>query len=79
MYDRNMNEPVKVKVTKLKGLGWGIRVYIRDKLWSESLVETRDQISKQIGSELRMIDKCGVDSLMASASRDRRYCNNKPF
>lgn len=68
----NSNDPVLVKVTRLKGLGWGIRIFVRKKLWSDRTVKSRDEIGTSIASDLRMIDKCGVDSPMASASRDRR-------
>lgn len=38
-----------------------------------SFVE-RSEVAKTVKSELRMIDKCGFNCPMASASRDRFFC-----
>ena len=65
----------EVRVTYLKGKGWGIRVYLNEKLNQESLVENRVDIHKELARMLRMEDKCGNCSDLASASRDRNFCN----
>lgn len=65
----------EVKVTHLKGKGWGIRVYLNGILNQEALVENRTDIYRAIAHMLRMEDKCGNSSDMASASRDRNFCN----
>jgi len=60
-----------VKVTRIKGVGYGIRVYLNGEINQECTVESRDQIGKAIYQMLRMEDKCGNISNMASRSRDR--------
>ena len=64
-------EIVTVKVTHLKKLGYGIRIWVEERLWSERVVKTRRDIGPSIAADLRMIDKCGIDSPMAFASRYR--------
>ena len=64
-------EPVTVTVTGPGQLGWGIRIWVKVKLWWSHLVKSRREIGPTIQSDLRMIDKCDVDSPMAAASRDR--------
>jgi len=60
-----------VKVTRIKGVGYGIRVYLNGEINQECTVESRDQIGKAIYQMLRMEDKCGNISDMASRSRHR--------
>lgn len=67
-----MEEPAEVKVTRLKKIVYGIRIWLFGKLWSERVVKARDEVSRSIASDLRMIDKCGNPSPMAGASRDRQ-------
>lgn len=73
-------DPVTVKVTRLKKLGWGIRIFVHGKLWWNRLVGRREDIGPTIKDDLRMIDKCGVDSPMADASRHRylKHLEKKP-
>lgn len=61
-----------VKVTRI-GDGWNIRVFTNQKLNQEARVYDRMDIRKEIHSMLRMEDKCGNISQMASRSRDRYY------
>jgi hypothetical protein len=53
--------------------GWGVRVLHNGKVIDEVLVSSKDLIGPAIASMLRMIDKCGNPSSMASASRDRQW------
>lgn len=64
-----------VKVTHIKGKGWGVRVFVNGNLNQESIVTSRSDISREIGHMLRMEDKCGNISQIASASRERRFCS----
>jgi hypothetical protein len=66
-------DPVTVKVTRLKLLGYGIRVWLRGKLWWSRIVKQRTEIGPTIASDLRMLDKCGAGSPMADASRHRQH------
>lgn len=68
-------EPVVVKVTRLKAVGYGIIITILGREWCRRTIESRQEVGQAIKSDLRMIDKCGVDSPMAEASRQRFYCN----
>jgi hypothetical protein len=61
------------KVTFL-GKGWGIRILRNDLVIAEDFVKTKRLIGPAIASALRMLDKCGISD-MASASRDRNYCD----
>lgn len=61
----------EVKVTRVAPGKWGIRVYVNKILSQESVVQCRSEIGNEIRSMLRMEDKCGNISDMASASRDR--------
>ena len=65
----------EIRVTYLKGIGWGIRLYLNGHLNQETVVESRINISSTIAEMLRMEDKCGNCSDMASASRDRNFCD----
>ena len=75
-----MTDPVRVKVTNMGKLGWGVRIFVthpatgEEKLWMEGLpriAKTREEIGPLIQSDLRMINKCGIESPMAEASRHR--------
>ena len=60
------------KVTFLKGIGWGCRVFLNGELNQETVVKHKDEIGPAIQDMLRMEDKCGNISKMASRSRDRK-------
>jgi len=60
-----------VKVTRL-GDGYNIRVFLNDDINQESRVYEKQHIGAEIQDMLRMEDKCGNISSMASNSRDRR-------
>lgn len=60
----------EVKVTRI-GDGYNIRVFLNGALNQESRVYDKEDVSKEIYQMLRMEDKCGNISGMASASRDR--------
>lgn len=59
-----------VKVTRI-GDGYNIRVLLNGEINQESRVYDKEDISKEIFQMLRMEDKCGNISDMASASRER--------
>jgi hypothetical protein len=67
------SEGYSTKVTFL-GKGWGIRVLCHARVVVQDFVTSKRYIGPAIASMLRMIDKCGNPSSMASASRDRNYC-----
>lgn len=48
-----------------------MRVSTRLPIFRIRHIMTKDQIHKEIQSDLRMIDKCGGDSKMADRSRHR--------
>jgi hypothetical protein len=58
------------KVTNL-GKGWGVRVFVNGEVNQEEFVRHKDEIGPSIRSMLRMEDKCGNISDMASAARMR--------
>lgn len=62
----------ETKVTALAN-GFGIRVLKNHVIVSEGHAKTKGEIAIVIRDLLRMIDKCGNPSEMASASRDRAY------
>jgi hypothetical protein len=64
-------EGYDTKVTFL-GKGWGVQILRNDCVIDETFVKSKDSIGTAIASMLRMIDKCGNPSSMASASRDRQ-------
>lgn len=73
-------EPLRVKVTNMGHLGWGVRIWCVAKVvegqpisyWTDKIVKTRKEIGPLIQEELRMWDKCaGPYSPMADASRHR--------
>lgn len=62
----------EVKVTFIGGVGYCIRVFVNGELNQESVVGDRLDVSPEIKSMLRMEDKCGNYSDMASSSRMRQ-------
>lgn len=60
-----------VKVTRLKGRGWGIRLYVDGVLNQEDLALSQQQIGHLARDMLRMEDKCGNISKYADAARHR--------
>lgn len=60
-----------IKVTYLKGVGWGIRLFRNNVLVKNVVAKFQDQISPTIKDLLRWEDKLGFESDMASASRMR--------
>lgn len=60
-----------VKVTYLKGKGYGVRVYINGELNQEALALTKQDIGPTARSLLRMEDKCGNWSDYADQARHR--------
>ncbi len=71
MSNRKDSQGFDTKVTFL-GKGYGVRVLRNGKVVSEATAPTKLQIGSTIKDMLRMIDKCGNPSEMASSSRDRR-------
>ena len=66
---------VVVRPNRSKG-GWNVmivRVATRRPVFQTRHVESKDQIPKEIASDLRMLNKCGSDSNMADASRTRNF------
>ena len=61
------------KVTFLKGVGWGCRVFVNGELNQETVVKHKDEIGPAIQGMLRMEDKCGNLSDMADRSRHRKW------
>ena len=70
MNKRQDNQGFWTKVTRL-GDGYGLRVYRGSRIVSQDKVATKADIAPGLREMLRMIDKCGNPSDMASASRDR--------
>jgi hypothetical protein len=66
-----------VKVTRLQR-GYGIRVFHHGELVASTSCKTKDEIGASVADVLRMIDKVGNPSEMASASRARRSRKNRP-
>lgn len=60
-----------VKVTFLKGVGWGIRLFVNGKLNQQDVAQTREEIGPKARSMLRMEDKCGNVSDYADKARFR--------
>lgn len=60
-----------VKVTSFGGKKWGIRIFANGVITKEAEVESKSDIAAQIHDMLRMEDKCGNISKMASRSRFR--------
>ena len=61
----------EIKVTFLKGVGYGIRLYTNGILNQECVVNSRILIGPTCRSMLRMEDKCGNISTMANRARHR--------
>lgn len=61
------------KVTRL-GKGFGVRILRNGKVVSEGHAKAKGDIAPTLREMLRMLDKCGNPSDMASASRDRNFC-----
>ena len=61
----------KVKVTRIKGKGWGVRVYTNGVLSQEDVVRTQLEIGPAARGMLRMEDKCGNPSKYADRARHR--------
>ena len=64
------------KVTNL-GVGWGIRVLRKGVVIAQRFVKEKGLIGVELKEMLRMLDKCGNPSPMASASRDRNFCRGE--
>jgi hypothetical protein len=60
-----------IKVTFLKGVGWGVRLFANGELSQEYVAKTRTEIGPLARSMLRMEDKCGNISDYAAKSRFR--------
>ena len=60
-----------VKVTHLKGHGYGIRVMVNGQINQEGIAPTRADIGPVAREMLRMEDKCGNISDYASSARHR--------
>lgn len=65
-----------VKVTRICD-GWNIRVFLNDVLNQEVKVFDKSFIGSCIASMLRIEDKNGNISNMATKSRERNFCNSK--
>jgi len=65
-----------VTVTNISG-GWNIRVFTNDIVNQEVRVTNKIQIHDAIAEMLRTEDKCGNCSDLASASRERNFCQPK--
>lgn len=61
----------EVKVTRIKGHGYGVRVLVNGDVNQEDLAETRQDISRVARSMLRTEDKCGNISKYADRARHR--------
>jgi len=72
MNTRTDPEGYSTKVTAL-GKGFGVRVLRHGAVVAEDHADTKADIGPRLKELLRMLDKCGNPSSMASASRDRNY------
>lgn len=63
-------ENITTKTTYLGKQLYGCRIWYKDKLICEARV-SKYEISSTFKSMLRMLNKCGYDSKMASSSRHR--------
>ena len=61
----------KVKVTHLKGKGYGVRVLVDGKVNQQELAPSKADIGRVARSMLRMEDKCGNLSHYADRARFR--------
>jgi hypothetical protein len=78
MTTRTDKQGYSTKVTAL-GRGFGCRVLKDNKVVSEGWAQTKMDIAPILREMLRMIDKCGNPSDMASASRERNYIWKGPW
>lgn len=71
---RVLQGPVEhnVKVTHLKGVGYGVRVFVNGELNQEDVAACRADIGNVARRMLRMEDKCGNLSGLAHEARFRR-------
>lgn len=61
----------EVKVTRIPGKGYGVRIFTNGELNQEALAETRVDIGRIARDLLRMEDKCGNLSNYADRARFR--------
>lgn len=61
----------EVKVTRIKGHGYGVRVLVDGQINQQQIAPTRMDIGPVARSMLRMEDKCGNDSDFAHRARHR--------
>ena len=73
MSKRTDTEGYSTKVTAL-GNGFGVRVLHGEVIVAQGKADTKADIGPCLKGLLRMLDKCGNPSSMASASRDRNFC-----
>lgn len=71
MNTRTDSNGFSTKVTAL-GSCFGLRVVKNGKVIMQDAAKTKAEIGPTLKEMLRMLDKCGNPSPMASASRDRR-------
>lgn len=71
--NRVLQGPVEheVKVTRIKGVGYGIRVLVNGEINQEALAPTRAEIGDTARDLLRMEDKCGNLSDFSDRARHR--------
>ena len=62
----------EVKVTHLKGVGFGVRVILNGKVNQQQVAPTRSDIGRVAAGMLRMEDKCGNLSDFADRARFRK-------
>jgi hypothetical protein len=60
-----------VKVTRIKGHGYGVRVFVNGELNQQDVAPTRSDIGRVARGLLRMEDKCGNLSDFAHEARHR--------
>ena len=70
-HKRKDTDIVSTKVTQLGGGIIGCRCFVDDKLLCEIRVKNKTEISTAIKDMLRIVDKLGIKSAMAFASRHR--------
>jgi len=73
MLKKMLQGPVEhtVKVTRIKGHGYGVRVLVNGEVNQEQLAPTRADIGPVAKGMLRMEDKCGNVSQYAHRARHR--------
>lgn len=65
------------KVTHLGKGKYGCRLLKGTVVIAEKTAKSKSEISSTLKEMLRMADKCGFDSDMCSASRERNFCSPK--